>query len=75
MVHNLRLEGHGLVLTLPDHDACLAHFRYFDATAGRCANRIANGHAVIDGETYTLDRNFLGKHTLHGGGDGCVKRL
>ena len=55
VLHDLRLDGHGpaLVLALPDLDAYLAHSRYFGATAGRCANRIANGHAVIDGEATT----------------------
>ncbi len=77
VLQDLRLEGHSpaLVLGLPDLDAYLAHSRHFGATAGRCANRIANGRAEIDGQVYDLDRNYLGKHTLHGGGDGTGKRL
>jgi aldose 1-epimerase len=51
------------------------HSPSFGAVPGRFANRIANGRFSIDGAHYTLDRNFLGKHTLHGGGKGFNKRV
>lgn len=35
--------------------------------AGRVANRIANGKFDLDGETYTINKNFFEKHVLHGG--------
>lgn len=77
VLQDLRLAGHApaLVLGFPDLPDYLAHSRYFGATAGRCANRIAQGEATIDGETFRFDRNFRGGHTLHGGADGCGKRL
>lgn len=77
VLQDLRLDGHGpaLILGLPDIGAYLAHSRHFGATAGRCANRIAHGRAVIGGRACQLDRNYLGKHALHGGSDGCGKRL
>ena len=42
---------------------------YFGSLAGRVANRIKNGTFTLDGQTYTVARNF-GEHTLHGGPDG-----
>jgi aldose 1-epimerase len=53
----------------------LAHSPSFGAVPGRYANRIAHGQFTLDGKSYTLDRNFLGKHTLHGGGKGFNKRI
>ena len=46
----------------------------FGATVGRCANRIRDGHVVIDGVTHQLDTNH-GNHTLHGGSQSIGKRL
>lgn len=34
---------------------------------GRVANRIANGEFDLNGQTYKLAQNFLGKHSIHGG--------
>jgi aldose 1-epimerase len=34
---------------------------------GRVANRIANGEFELNGKKYSLAKNFLGKHSLHGG--------
>ncbi len=45
---------------------------YFGATAGRVANRIANGKYTLDGKEYTLPTND-GKNTLHGGKKGFDK--
>ncbi|MDR0851364.1 MAG: galactose mutarotase [Clostridiales Family XIII bacterium] len=44
------------------------------ASVGRIANRIGGGSIVIDGVTYTLDKNF-GEDTLHGGFDQYGKRF
>ncbi|MEL7272771.1 MAG: aldose epimerase family protein [Pseudomonadota bacterium] len=76
VVQDLRLEGHAppLVLGYAEFDHYLHHSPYFGATAGRYANRIAGGRFVLNGKTHQLDRNFLDKHTLHGGAQGCGKR-
>lgn len=63
-----------LVLGYPDLHAYLANPFHFGATVGRYANRIANGRAMLDGREVSLDRNFLGKHLLHGGGNGSSHR-
>ncbi|PIV73130.1 MAG: hypothetical protein COW55_14135 [Rhodobacteraceae bacterium CG17_big_fil_post_rev_8_21_14_2_50_65_11] len=77
VLQDLRLAGHAAPLVLGfDHFApYLTHSPYFGATAGRCANRIRDGHLELDGQHYQLDRNFLGKHTLHGGARSMGKRV
>ncbi|MFD0979122.1 aldose epimerase family protein [Tropicimonas aquimaris] len=77
VLQDLRLEGHEapLVLGFEAFDDYLAHSRYFGATAGRYANRIRDGHLELDGETFQLDTNYLGRHTLHGGAAGIGKRV
>ena len=77
VLQDLRLAGHRppLVLGFETLDAYLAHSRFFGATAGRCANRIRDGRFTLDGRDHQLDRNFLGKHHLHGGSASIGKRL
>lgn len=77
VLQDLRLDGHAspLVLGFDGLENYLAHSRYFGATAGRCANRIANGTFTLDGTAYQLDRNYLGKHQLHGGSRSIGKRI
>ena len=77
VLQSLRLEGHDapLVLGFPEFAPYLTQSPYFGATAGRCANRIRDGHLEIDGTTYQLDTNFLGKHSLHGGVVSMGKRV
>jgi aldose 1-epimerase len=43
--------------------------KFYGATVGRYANRIAGGHFAIDGQTYRLDVND-GVNHLHGGSKG-----
>lgn len=76
IVQDLRLAGlqSPLVLGFDQFDPYLRHSPYFGATAGRFANRIRDGHFEIDGIAYQGDRNFLGKHMLHGGVAGVGKR-
>ena len=57
--------------SLPD---LIANGRYFGATCGRYANRIAAGRLVIDGHVYQLDRNEGDTH-LHGGRDGFDTKI
>ncbi len=77
VVQDLRMDGHDapLVLGFDSFAPYLTHSPYFGATAGRCANRIRDGHLELDGRTFQLDRNFLGKHSLHGGAVSMGKRL
>jgi len=48
--------------------------KFFGATVGRYANRIANARFELDGETIRLNAND-GAHALHGGPDGFDRRL
>jgi aldose 1-epimerase len=76
VVQDLRLAGHDqpLVLGFAEFSHYPAHSPYFGATAGRYANRIRDGRFVLDGTQFQLDRNFLGKHMLHGGSQGLGRR-
>jgi aldose 1-epimerase len=77
VIQDLRLAGHAdpLVLGFEDFRFYPVHSPYFGAIAGRYANRIAGGQFTIDGRTYHADKNFLGKHTLHGGAGGMGGQL
>lgn len=46
---------------------------YIGSMMGRVANRIANGEFLLSGEKHVLAKNFLGKHSLHGGVIGFDK--
>nr|XP_018896796.1 PREDICTED: aldose 1-epimerase-like isoform X1 [Bemisia tabaci] len=46
---------------------------YFGATIGRVANRIENGTFQIGNQRYSVAKNVLGKHSLHGGERGFDK--
>lgn len=48
--------------------------RFFGATIGRYANRIANARFVLDGEPVHLAANN-GPHALHGGPEGFDRKL
>ena len=48
---------------------------HFGCTAGRVANRIADGKFHLDGRVVQLARNEKGKHHLHGGVEGFAKKL
>lgn len=76
--------GAGIIsIVVPDkngayNDVVLGYSRYEDyiydgpcagKTAGRYANRIANGHLVVNGVIYKLNLN-CGPNSLHGGPEG-----
>jgi aldose 1-epimerase len=77
VVQDLRLAGHAppLVLGFESFEDYPRYSPHFGAVPGRCANRIANGRFVLDGKTWQVDQNFLGKHHLHGGSKGFGKRV
>lgn len=76
VVQDLRMAGHDtpLVLGFEEFDHYPTHSPYFGAIPGRFANRIANGRFSIGSNEFQTDRNFLEKHTLHGGSQGTGKR-
>ncbi|WXG43718.1 MAG: aldose epimerase family protein [Promethearchaeati archaeon SRVP18_Atabeyarchaeia-1] len=51
-------------------DKYLRERAYFGCTIGRVANRIANAEFDLDGVTYSLAKNNLERHHLHGGFEG-----
>jgi len=69
-------DGHceDIVLGYDDLAGYLAERRFFGATVGRYANRIANARFVLDGETVQLAANN-GANALHGGPDGFDRKL
>lgn len=75
-VQDLRLKGHDapLVLGFQEFADYPAHSAYFGSNPGRNVNRIRDGALVIDGRTYALEKNFRGRHTLHGGSNGIGTR-
>ena len=76
-VQDLRLDGvdHPLVLGSPTLEPYLDEMRYFGALVGRFANRIGRGRFDLDGQTYQVPCNWLGRHALHGGSVGAGQRL
>jgi aldose 1-epimerase len=76
IIQDLRLAGHDAPLVLgydrlEDYQIDTA---FFGAVVGRYANRIRDGRFTLDGVRHQLDRNFLGKHLLHGGSNGYSHR-
>ena len=63
-----------VVLGHDEFKSYLDNRRFFGATVGRYANRIANARFVLDGNAVQLTANN-GKHALHGGPDGFDRKL
>lgn len=63
-----------IVLGYDDLEAYVSDKRYLGATVGRVANRIAQGHFVVEGKDYQLDVNN-GPNALHGGLHGFNKAI
>lgn len=56
--------GFGNIADYADYDG---KNNIFGAEAGRTIGRISNAKFTLDGKEYTLDKNYKGKHNLHGG--------
>ncbi|MDH2383955.1 galactose mutarotase [Bradyrhizobium sp. CER78] len=69
-------SGHcdDVVLGHDELDGYLAQRKFFGATIGRYANRIAGARFVLDGETVNLEANN-GPNALHGGPQGFDRKL
>ncbi|WFU38342.1 galactose mutarotase [Bradyrhizobium sp. CB82] len=63
-----------VVLGFDDFAGYLAERKFFGATVGRYANRIADARFVLDDETVQLAANN-GPNALHGGLDGFDRKL
>lgn len=77
IVQDLRLDGiaHPLVLGGDTLAPYLGPMQYFGALVGRYANRIGGALVHLDGLDWPLDRNWLNRHTLHGGADGAAQQV
>ncbi len=71
-LQDVRLAGVPYPLTLgsPDLAAYEGEMCHAGTIMGPVANRIENASTEIDGKTYHFEKNFLDRHTLHGGSAG-----
>jgi aldose 1-epimerase len=74
IVPDAELRCEDIVLGYDDLAGYVGNRRFFGATVGRYANRIANARFVLDGEEVQLAANN-GPHALHGGLDGFDRQL
>jgi aldose 1-epimerase len=76
IIQDLRLAGHDapLVLGFDRLAPYETDTHFFGTVVGRYANRIRDGRFTLAGERHQLDRNFLGRHLLHGGSNGYFHR-
>lgn len=63
-----------LVLKHADPLGYLSNPAYLGVTAGRYANRIAQGRFELDGQRYEVDCNEKGRQHLHGGTSGVSRK-
>ncbi|PCJ84895.1 MAG: galactose-1-epimerase [Hyphomicrobiales bacterium] len=76
ILRDLRLDGfdHPLVLGFDRLEDYANHSPFCGTTAGRYANRIANGQFELDGRKFQLSQNEA-PHHLHGGHSTFARRL
>ena len=72
---DFRLDGNpdSLALGSPDPKSYFGKMRYFGAIVGPIANRIAQGQALLDGQSLKLAVNENG-NALHGGPEGISQK-
>lgn len=75
VLRELKFNGQSVVLGYPDIEGYVGDPNYIGAVVGRCANRITDGKAVIDGKFHQLSKNKENKNHQHGGGRGFSKRV
>lgn len=68
-IQSLKFNGKEMVLGYDHLEDYIKGTDYFGAIIGRYANRIDNGHFILNGREYTLFQNF-GTSSLHGGKEG-----
>lgn len=73
-IQSLKYRGRELTLGHDSLEGYINKRDFFGATIGRIANRVADGKFVLDGKTYTLDKND-GDNCLHGGFNGFDRRV
>lgn len=64
-----------VILQLPSMEDYRDNPNYLGVIAGRCANRIRGGDALIGGQRFQLDRNERDKTHLHGGAKGFSRQV
>ena len=71
------LNGHrDVVLSYPNLNAYQSDPYYLGAICGRYAGRIRNGRFVLNGSSFSLDRDISASpHALHGGPIGMSKKV
>lgn len=76
-LRSLYLEGFepSLALGAETLEDLMGPLRYFGSTVGRVANRIKGAAYELGGKTYQLEKNFVGKHCLHGGNTGVEAQV
>lgn len=74
MVPDAKGKCEDVTLGYDDLTGYVAERKFFGATVGRYANRIANGQFTVDGITVQLDVNN-GPNALHGGLNGFDRKL
>jgi aldose 1-epimerase len=73
-VNAIRICGTDIALGFNNVDEYLKSGSFAGATMGRVANRIAGGRFVLNGRTYSLNKNEGNNH-LHGGNVGFHEKL
>lgn len=63
-------EAHSLILGYADISDYFDNAPYLGSIVGPVANRIEGARIALEGRSFTLDSNWLGQHTLHGGHAG-----
>ena len=67
-------EFSNIVLAYSDYKDYLENPGYFGSLIGRTAGRIKDGSFTLNGESYTMERNY-GENSGHGGKEGFDKRI